>query len=418
MTTATEPNKIEAQAARQHGAMEYTTPPCDIDEVRLYRLERIRKELRKHDYAGGLFFDPVNTRYATDTTNMQIWCAHYETRCVFVSTDGPVVVFDYGNYPHLVEDIPTVDEYRALSSFYYFTAGDRSEAKAEKFADDIAELVKAHGGGNRRLAVDRLSWEGVRPLLDRKIEIFDGLEVTEHARVIKSEGELTLMRAAIEVCEKGMTSMYEALEPGITENALWAKLHETNIALGGEWIETRLLSSGGRTNPWFRECSMKTINRGEMVCFDTDLIGPYGYCADISRAWLCGDDKPTDEQRRLYRLAYEQIQHNIEVLSPGKSFRDVAFESWELPDEFLANRYGSLIHGVGLADEWPSIKHSNDFDTKGYDGTLTPGMTLCVESYIGTDGGEEGVKLEEQVLITETGTEVLSTWPFEAELLN
>ena len=67
------------------------------------------------------------------------------------------------------------------------------------------------------------------------------------------------MRASLAACEAGCRAMQEALQPGITENALWAKLHATNISLGGEWIETRLLSSGPRTNPWFRECSMRKI---------------------------------------------------------------------------------------------------------------------------------------------------------------
>ena len=73
--------------------------------------------------------------------------------------------------------------------------------------------------------------------------------------------------------------MREALRPGITENALWAELHRGNIAGGGEWIECRLLASGPRTNPWFRESSMRVIERGDIVAFDTDLIGPYGYCS-------------------------------------------------------------------------------------------------------------------------------------------
>lgn len=78
-------------APRQHGAMEYSEAPVDLDKVRLYRLGRIREELKKRDYAGIVLFDQVNTRYATDATNMQIWCSHYETRCVFVATEGPTI---------------------------------------------------------------------------------------------------------------------------------------------------------------------------------------------------------------------------------------------------------------------------------------------------------------------------------------
>ena len=225
------------------------------------------------------------------------------------------------------------------------------------------------------------------------------------------------MTAAIAVCETGMARMREALEPGMTENELWAILHHTNIAMGGEWIETRLLSSGERTNPWFQESGDRVIRPGDLVSYDTDLIGPFGYCADISRAHFCGPGRPSDEQRKLYRLAWEQIHHNMELLKPGMTFRELAEQAYTMPERCRPNRYSSLLHGVGLCDEYPRCAHLDDMERSGYDSVLEPGQTLCVESYMGEVGGREGVKLEQQVLITETGTELLSTFPFEDELL-
>ncbi len=399
-----------APAPRQHGAMEFTTAPVDLDAVRLERLGRLRAELKRQGLPAALFLDQINTRYATDATNMQIWCSHYEARSVFVAAEGPCILFDYADLPHLAEGLPTVDEYRPMPTFYYFTAGERAEERAGLFADQIADLMAKHGHGDRRLAVDRLGVLGVAALAAKGVQVVEGEAVAERARAVKSSQELELMRAAIHAAEAGCQAMWEALEPGITENALWAKLHEANIRLGGEWIETRLLSAGPRTNPWFRECSMRPIEKGEAVCFDTDLIGPYGYCADISRAWICGA-KPTAEQADLHARALEQIRHNTEILKPGMTFREVSMAAFKVPEAFTALRYPSLIHGVGLADEWPSIKHREDVDAKGYDGVLVPGMTLCVESFIGREGGKEGVKLEEQVLITETGVETLSSYP-------
>lgn len=403
--------------ARQHGAMEYSRPPVDIDVVRHYRLGRVREKLKSLDYAGILLFDPVNCRYACDATNMQIWTAHYETRCVFVATDGPVILFDYGNYPHVAEGIPTIDEYRVHTSFYYFAAGPRGCEKAEKFGDIIADLVATHGAGNTRLAVDRLSAMGCEAIRRHGITIRDGLEVMELARAVKSPQELALMQKAIEVCEAGVRRMRAATRPGITENALWAHLHHANIELGGEWIETRLLSSGARTFPWFRESSMRKIEAGDMISLDTDLIGPYGYCADMSRSWICGEGQPNDRQKRIYSLAHAQIQHNKSILKAGMSFREVAECAWKIPDEFVDHRYGVLIHGVGLADEYPSIKHARDFDESGYDGVLEENMTLCVESYIGSARSGEGVKLEEQVLVTADGIRQLTTDPLETDWL-
>ena len=408
--------RYAGHVARQHGAMEYSEPPADLDGVRLYRLGRLRQQMQAHDVAGLLMFDQINTRYATDATNMQVWCSHYETRCVFVALDGPVVLFDYSNLPHLADDLPTIDEYRVLPSFYFFAKGPNGQPWAERFADQIADLMFAHGGGNKRLAVDRLSIMGADALRARGLDLTHGEPITERARAVKSTEELMLVRASMSVCEQACDAMRAALEPGVTENALWAKLHEANIRLGGEWIETRLLSSGPRTNPWFRECSMRAIEAGDLVSFDTDLIGPYGYCSDMSRAWVCGG-KPSDEQRRLYAQAFEQIEHNIGALRVGRSFGEVVRDSWPIPDEFVSNRYSSMIHGVGLADEYPSIKFAQDFAARGYDGVLEAGMTLCVESFIGVEGGREGVKLEEQVLLTDHGVERISRYPYETDWL-
>ena len=114
---------------RQHGAMEFSEPPTDIDAVRRYRLGRLREQMRARDLAGLLLFDQLNTRYATDATNMQVWCMHYETRCVFVALEGPVVLFDYADHPHLAEGLPTVDEYRVMTPISYFAAGPRTDEK-------------------------------------------------------------------------------------------------------------------------------------------------------------------------------------------------------------------------------------------------------------------------------------------------
>lgn len=178
-------------------------------------------------------------------------------------------------------------------------------------------------------------------------------------------------------------------------------------------METRLLASGGRTNPWFQECGEKLIRSGDLVAFDTDLIGPFGYCCDISRTFHCGPSKPTADQKRLYSLACEEIEHNTALLRLGVSFREVSENCFKVPEEFLASRYSCLIHGVGLIDEYPDIVHPLDWDEFTWDGVIEENMTLCVESYIGEVGGAEGVKLEEQVLVTENGVQRLTTYPFE-----
>ncbi|HET9614216.1 MAG TPA: Xaa-Pro peptidase family protein, partial [Candidatus Limnocylindrales bacterium] len=246
--------------------------------------------------------------------------------------------------------------------------------------------------------------------------ISSGEDVMEHARSVKCVDELKAMRRAIAACDAALAAMERALRPGMTEIDLWAVLHAENIRRGGEWIETRLLSSGPRTNPWFQECSARVIEAGDLVAFDTDLIGPYGYCVDISRTWLAGEGPATAEQRALYAMAAEQIDANASLLRPGASFRDLAFAAASVPPDCAANRYSVLFHSVGLCDEWPAIPYPSDWERSGYDGQLEAGMVVCVESYVGRHGGREGVKLEDQVLITPTGNELLSRYPRDERL--
>lgn len=391
--------------------------PIDRKAIRAIRLGRIREELRKRDYAGALLFDPLNIRYATDVSNMQVWCMHNMVRYAFVATDGPVILFDFHSCAHLSADIEIVNEVRPARACFFFEAGPRVMEQANLFADEIADLLREHGGGNKRLAVDKTELAQAHALSERQIEVTDGQEVLETARFVKSDLEIAAMMEAMEACEEGMRRMQAALEPGITENALWSILHQTNIELGGEWIETRLLSSGPRTFPWFQECSQRQIEAGDMVSFDTDLVGPGGYCADISRSWLCGGGPATAAQKDLYGIALEQIRHNVDLLSPGLHFNEFVEKSYQLPDDCIPYRYGVIAHGVGLCDEYPAVRYREDHAKYGYDGVFLPGCVICVESLLGRDGGREAVKLEEQVLITDNGRRVLSSYPFEEKLM-
>jgi Xaa-Pro aminopeptidase len=218
------------------------------------------------------------------------------------------------------------------------------------------------------------------------------------------------MKAAIEVAEKGVSKMRSDLKPGMTEDELWSILHKTNIENGGEWIECRILSSGERTNPWMQESSNKVIQQGEIVAFDTDMVGPYGYCADISRAFVVGN-KFNDEQKKLYSMARKQIDHNFRLIKPGISFKEFINKSWVLPDEYYGNRYSCMVHGIGLCDEWPYIRYPTDRGEES--GIFEKNMTITLESYIGKVGGKEGVKLEQQYLIGENGLELMSHHPLE-----
>lgn len=382
----------------------------------LERLARLQAELRARDYAAGVFYDPTNIRYATGTSNMQVYSLHNPCRYAFVPAEGDVVLFDFAGCEHLSAGKAAVGEVRSATTWYHFIVGDRVREKASQWAGEIAELSRAAGGG-RRVAIDRLDPPGLWALDRLGIEVGDGQEVANHARKLKTPQELAAVRAAVDTCERGMRRMREGMRPGISEQALWAQLHQANIELGGEWIETRLLTSGPRTNPWYQECSDRVIEDGDIVAFDTDLIGAYGYSADISRSWVAGDRRPTDDQRRLYEAAYQQVARNIELFRPGASFESIAKRGWQLPDRYREQTNSALAHGIGLCNEYPLIVNAHLWEEGGISGCVEAGMVLCVESYAGERGGREGIKLEQQILVTENGPELLSRFPFEDELL-
>ncbi len=278
-------------------------------------------------------------------------------------------------------------------------------------------MLDEHGGDNRRLAIDKIEIAGVDALRRKGIEVFEGQEVTEHARMIKGSDEIAAMRCSIHACERSVTAMREAARPGITENDVWAVLHAENIRRGGEWIETRLLASGPRTNPWFQECGPRVIGNNELLAFDTDLVGVYGICTDISRTWFIGDGEPEPHMKELHRIALEHIEHNKRLLRPGVGFLELSEKTHRLPEPYRAQRYGVVFHGVGLCDEYPSIRYPEDVEEHGFDGVLEPGMVMTAEAYVGAVGGPYGVKLEDQVLITEDGPETLNHDPFDEKLL-
>ena len=387
-----------------------------LPRMREYRLMRIVEQLQKRDLAGVLLFDPLNIRYASDSSNMQLWIIHNHARACFVSASGYMVLWDFHNCEHLSTHLPLVKEVRSGASFFYFETGGRTQEHARHFASELAALIREHSGENKRLAIDKIEIVGLRELDDLGFEIFDGQEVMELARAIKGEDELNAMRCSIASTEIAMEMMREATVPGVTENDIWSVLHAENIRRGGEWIECRLLSSGPRTNPWFQECGPRVVQNGELLAFDTDLIGPYGFCADLSRTWMIGDAKPTAEQKRLYQVACDHIRYNADILKPGMSFREVTEAGLPLPEEYRTLRYSVMMHGVGLCDEYPSIRYPEDLKVHGYNGVLEIGMCLCVEAYVGEVGGKEGVKLEDQVVITKDGHENLTRYPLEKSL--
>ena len=178
--------------------------------------------------------------------------------------------------------------------------------KTDHFAAEILDLLRERiGCGSPRIAIDQLPYHCYKALEAGGVVIEHGQELMELARVIKSDDEVRAMRCAIHACESAMGEMADALRPGMTERELWSYLQAGNIKRAGEWVETQLLASGPRTVPWMQEASSRVIEDGDIVAFDTDLVGPYGMMcealADLDRGLETPYDCATADLRSRAR---------------------------------------------------------------------------------------------------------------------
>lgn len=394
-----------------------TDEGIDLVAVRGYRLARVREQMRDLDVDALILSDPVNIRYATGARNMQVFSMRNAPSRYLLLTQNDSIIYEFTGCLHLPEGLETITEIRQARTASFVAAGPHIEAFERSWAQDMATEITRLVGDRPTVGLERLNAGAAIELNAAGIRVVDAQYAVEMARAIKSSEELKCVNASLRATEIGVAALRAAIEPGLTEAQLWSVLHQSIIAQNGDYVETRLLNAGQRTNPWFQETSENVIGPNELIALDTDVVGCHGYYSDFSRTFHAGPDKPTEAQRTLYKVANEQLHHNMSILRPHMSFRDYAREAWDIPDKYYANRYYLSAHGCGMTGEYPYLYHEGDFPAAGYDGEILPGMTICVESYIGLDGEGEGVKLEQQLLITETGTEVLSRFPFEEDLL-
>ena len=386
-------------------------PPVDVVALRKGRLQKLMTEIRNGGVDLLILTNPVSVRYATDFRTYALFNSHIPTSYVFISVEGPVVLHGaYGPSPMVDIALPG----RPIS---YFDGGDALKESAALFAEDVVRYLERIGARNRRVAIEYVNPSITQALERHDIEVADGVQIAERARLIKLPEELACMRYAIEVAELGLNMVRERAKPGIRETELLALFNYVNIAHNGDWQDGRMLASGPRINPWCQEASERKLEAGDLVGIDTDMIGPFGYFADISRTFICGSGSPTKRQAELYRLAVEEVEFNRTLVKPGLSYSDFAAQAYPVDEAYHENAYTCISHGAGMCDEYPRV-NPRFRDPAPYDGIYEAGMVITLESYMGAVGEPDGVKIEQQVLIIEQGAELLSRFPYEERLLD
>ena len=385
----------------------------DMRALRVNRAARMREAMRKHDIPICLFFNPANIRYVTGTDVMGVWTASTLARYCLFAVDRDPILFEYRTSMHVSQKL--VRDVRPAISWQH--AGSLGRQRAKRWAASIKSAMAELGCAGAPLAVDKLDGFGFMALADEGISVTDPGPATVDAREIKTPEEVQLMIINCAIADVMFANFEAAIRPGVREYELLAVLSDTLLRHHGEFIFTRLVASGTNTNPWMSEAHDKIVQPGDLVGIDTDANGYEGYVLDISRTFLCGD-QGTPEQKEAYRIAYDCVNGMRELMRPGMTFEEFSLAAPKLPEGYINNRYGSMVHQAGLEDEGPSIPYPQDWREDSPAGrVIQENMVFCLECYAGKDGEAFGVKLEDQVLVTKDRAIALNTYPFEKKLL-
>jgi Xaa-Pro aminopeptidase len=385
----------------------------DYDRLRSYRLSRAKEQLVKHNIGAYLCFDFNNIRYITGT-HIGEWARDKMHRYAFLPRGGEPILFESGSagaarrlYSPWIAD-------RVRPAITWSRGGiPNADRAADRLAAEIVKIMIDHGVEKEPLAIDWSDMVVLDALRRAGIKtIIDGQDSLLDARLIKNQDEIQLMKAAASMVDAAYDTMVRSIKPGVKENELVGLACNTLYSLGSDDVECVNVVSGPRSAPHPHVFSDRIIRPGDFVFFD--IIHSFnGYRTCYYRSFICG--RPTDEQKAAYKQAYDWLYQAIDMVRPGISSKEIAlswpdYTMWGLSSE--AEAIGMAIgHGIGLSiHERPFISRLCSLETPF---TLQKGMTIAMETYAQTPDKKHGARIEEEILVTEDGHEVITKYPCE-----
>jgi Xaa-Pro aminopeptidase len=259
---------------------------------------------------------------------MGVWSATTFARHCVVPAHGDPVLFEYPGSMHVSERL--VRDVRPALEWQFKVPS--AEGPARAWAREIGGVMAQLGVAGERLAVDKLDAPGFLALGAEGVEVADAGPVMFDAREVKTDEELGVVRLNGTIGDEMLAELEAAIRPGVREYELLAVLSHALLRRHGEFLSTRLLASGERTNPWMQEAHGRVVREREMVALDTDAHGYEGYVIDLSRGFLCGDGPPDCEQRDADRAAFEVVQGMADAVRSGITLWELANAAPELDE--------------------------------------------------------------------------------------
>ena len=390
----------------------------NYDRLRKERLQKAVSELQKSGAGALVTWDEANIRYLTSyyvTTPMR----PAEVQCVFLPRNGDPVLFGGGTPEETERRMPWMKGrvHPSISSFK-LVASDENHLSVLVFVDAIKKLMADHGLEKETLAIDGTVCGLIldRALDKAGVKTIHGKPIMDRARMIKTMDEVELMRITCQNSESAFAAIVDAIRPGIRECDLVGIGIKALYQEGADHTEDLVCCSGFNTNPYGWSFSDKPLRPGDLVYIDVDGNSYQGYKSCVYRTFCCG--KATPEQKDLYQECHEMLYAAISVLKDGATDHDI-LEKWPQSPEYWGFDNWAAVsayvfgHGLGLTlHDQPVISpYAKAIGLSPNE--LKAGMVIALETYAGHKGGKDGERLEENILITQDGYEVLTRWPIK-----
>lgn len=378
----------------------------DYDRMRRERLERLTDAVDESGIDALFVFRLEATRYVTSFRSHDWPMAHWGMAAVIMPRGGDYTFYTL-DYVHAKARMPWLGDHLTDVT----CRGLDVPGGAMDWALSAKKRLYDQGIEPKVIAVDAWSpalYEAL-PKVFPGVTFVDGQSIMMKARMIKTQDEISCLRMAYEITMAGMAACMEFLRPGRKECEVLAEAFKAMYYYGSEWSQcSNIVCSGPYTAPYRRFTSDRIIGYGDPVIID--IGGRFnGYWGDFTRTWICGRGaKPSQELKAEHMKCYTALKNAEQACKPGNTTRDVALACG---DSFILG--SSLGHGLGIsANEQPLLGTYKGVIEPENAVTLQPGMVFSIEPYSGTPG-IGGIRLEDNVIITEDGCEVLSTYPFE-----
>jgi Xaa-Pro aminopeptidase len=386
---------------------------ADLDRLRRERLARAKAGLARSELGALLCFDMANIRYIT-ATHIGTWAMDKLIRfCLLPQGDEPIV-WDFGSAArHHKLYSPWLGEERSRAGIS--TLRGSVKGRAEDVAAKIRVELEERGLHGEPLGVDVIELPVLEALRNEGIEVVDGQALMQDVRMVKTEDEITLLTTACAMVDSAYEELFRAMKPGMRENECVALVNQVLFDLGSEHVEGVNAISGERCSPHPHVFTDRMLRPGDPAYFD--ILHAYnGYRTCYYRTFAVGS--ASRAQADAYKRCRDILDQGIALIRPGVSTADVVAiwpeaKEFGFPDEeaAFALQYG---HGVGLSIwEKPIFSRLVSFD---YPETIQEGMVFALETFWPASDGWSAARIEEQLVVTADGCEVITRFPAE-ELL-